>query len=617
MVRKYQRIPGSRPYRNYKPEDVENAVKAVQAGMSVQLASQTYKVPRPTISRKLLGRNTRPVGHPTVLSTEEERLISHTLGVVAEWGFPLSKLDVRDVVKKFLDKQGRNIRIFHQNTPGPDFIDSFMQRNNLTIRTASNIKRSRSSVSREDINNFFNNALIALDDVKPENLYNYDETNITDDPGAKKVIVPRNTRRVERVQEHSRASISLMVCGNANGDLLPPMTVYKAQNLYENWTTGGPPGSLYANSPSGWFDMNLFEQWFDGLFLPHVQSTRAEGDKVVLIGDNLASHFSPKVIQSCQENNIYMTPFPPNATHLMQPLDVAVFGPMKKKWRQILNDWRKESRYPGSIPKEHFPTLLQRLWTAILENMTENLKSGFRATGLHPPNPEEVLSRIPDETQSRNSERILDSSLIELLKEHRGSGTSQRRKRGQKVQPGSNACNTEENDEAIEIEELETEFLLPPSSASSLQNSNPSVSTPASSTQIVTHSFDETKAGSSGLKSSLKSFTKQQMNSRLYPTATSKRRTSAFASEDGKRPKLPRKAHSTKVDDQKCGICRIEWTRCAGKGDWIQCISCKKWICYYCNEGSKEAYFSCSRCEDSDDFEVVDDSDEDKDFVPV
>ncbi|KAJ8940498.1 hypothetical protein NQ318_004437 [Aromia moschata] len=159
--------------------------------------------------------------------------------------------------------------------------------------------------------------VVALQDVKSINLYNYDETNVTDDPGTKTVIVPRNTKRVERVQEHSRASISIMVCGNANGDLLPPMVVYKALNIYENWTQGCPVGTKYASSASGWFDMNLFETWFFSILLPHVEATREAGDTVVLLGDNLASHFSPKVIEACRTSKIYLSPFPANATNLM------------------------------------------------------------------------------------------------------------------------------------------------------------------------------------------------------------------------------------------------------------------------------------------------------------
>ena len=47
---------------------------------------------------------------------------------------------------------------------------------------------------------------------------------------------------------------------------------------------------------------------------------------------------------------------PENSTHIMQPLDVSVFGLMKKRWRMILNDWKEECTANGdnyaSIPKQ-------------------------------------------------------------------------------------------------------------------------------------------------------------------------------------------------------------------------------------------------------------------------
>ena len=64
---------------------------------------------------------------------------------------------------------------------------------------------------------------------------------------------------------------------------------------------------------------------------------------IVLIGDNLGSHFSKKVLQYCDENEIRFLCLPPNSTHFCQPLDVAVFRPAKAEWRDILDNWRKES----------------------------------------------------------------------------------------------------------------------------------------------------------------------------------------------------------------------------------------------------------------------------------
>lgn len=104
-----------------------------------------------------------------------------------------------------------------------------------------------------------------------------------------------------------------MICGTANGKLLPPMVVYKSLNLYKNWTTGGPNGTVYGHSKSGWFDMTLFEKWFFKILLPHVKENPKEGEEVVVIGDNLASHFPPDVIKSAIEKQIYMTHLPPES----------------------------------------------------------------------------------------------------------------------------------------------------------------------------------------------------------------------------------------------------------------------------------------------------------------
>lgn len=40
-----------------------------------------------------------------------------------------------------------------------------------------------------------------------------------------------------------------------------------------------------------------------------------------------------------------MNAFPASATYLIQTLDIALFASMEKKWREILDLWRKEKRY--------------------------------------------------------------------------------------------------------------------------------------------------------------------------------------------------------------------------------------------------------------------------------
>ena len=73
------------------------------------------------------------------------------------------------------------------------------------------------------------------------------------------------------------------------------------------------------------------------------------------------------------------------------------------------------------------------LWQQIKKNSEQNLKSGFRATGLHPRNVEEPLKRLPNE----NVIRKLHETLLEWLKDQRGQTTkTTNRNRGPKVSPG-------------------------------------------------------------------------------------------------------------------------------------------------------------------------------------
>lgn len=447
MTRTYKKKIGSRQYKNYSEEDVLKAVEEVRRGtLSQKNAAKKYKVGRITIHNRIHKKHGGKPGRPTVLTTADEKLIAETLGIIADWGHPLTKADIREVIHTFVSKQGRNVPQWANNIPGYEFVNDFASRNNLTQRLASNIKTQRASVGRVEILEYFENLRPVLETTRPEMIYNYDETNVTDDPGVKKVIVPRGRKRVERIQEHSKSSVSLMFCGTASGEILPPMVVYKSKNLYENWTKGGPPGTVYRNSSSGWFDTNLFETWFLKLLLPHIMEHRIGDERVVVIGDNLASHFSPEVVRLAVDNNIYFTTLAPSSTHMLQPLDVGVYGPLKKQWRKVLDKWRQESRKRGSIPKEQFPLLLQKLMDAIAPNIKKNLQSSFRATGLYPFDPEVVLRKLPSEN-GEDSARILDNSLLEFLKETRGYSENRlRHKRGKKIlhKPGAQIVGRDE-----------------------------------------------------------------------------------------------------------------------------------------------------------------------------
>ena len=246
----------------------------------------------------------------------------------------MDRLDLRLIIKGYLDRRGIEMKRFKDNLPGTELADSFLRRHHdkTAQRMCQNIKRSRASVSPEIIHEYFDNVKLSLIDVEASNIINYDETNLSDDPGSK-VIMKRGTKYPERIMDSTKSSTSLMYAGCADGTLLPTYVVYKSKNMYDTWTLGGAEGTRYNRSKSGWFDMQCFHDWFVKIALPHLR--RLPGKKV-LIGDNLSSHLSTEVIRECEENDIKFCFLPSNATHLCQPLDVAFFRPLKTSWRKIL-----------------------------------------------------------------------------------------------------------------------------------------------------------------------------------------------------------------------------------------------------------------------------------------
>ena len=73
------------------------------------------------------------------------------------------------------------------------------------------------------------------------------------------------------------------------------------------------------------------------MFVPAVTPLLQTGP-VVLFLDGHYSHLSLQLIHHAKSKGIHLFSFPPHLTHLLQPLDVGVYGPVKKTWKAILKD---------------------------------------------------------------------------------------------------------------------------------------------------------------------------------------------------------------------------------------------------------------------------------------
>ncbi|XP_018392970.1 PREDICTED: uncharacterized protein LOC108772024 [Cyphomyrmex costatus] len=437
MGRIYKRKADSSAYFKYSTEQLENAIAKCRKGeRSIRKIAEEYEVPFSTIRDKLKNKHVKKHGHPCELSSTEETTVVEALKTAGSWGFPLTVHDLRNIVQMYLTQLKRQTR-FKNNRPGRDWVASFFKRHaDLSLRLSENIKRCRAKVDDKIINNYFDNLEISLNGIPPSNIINYDETNFSDDPGSVEVIVKRGTNHPERIIDSSKSSTSVMFAATGDGILLPPYTVYKAKNLYPTWVEGGITGARYNRNESGWFDMNIFEDWFMTICLPFLKKLPG---KKALIGDNLPSHISQMVISQCQENDIGFILLPPNSTHLTQPLDVAVFRSLKNSWRNVLNIWKSKNR--GVIPKALFPSLLKSAVEQVGEKMMVNIKSGFKACGIIPLARESVLKKLLNADKSKQNSAVVLDTFISYLETKRSETSSDKRSSRSsnklKIEPGN------------------------------------------------------------------------------------------------------------------------------------------------------------------------------------
>ena len=337
----------------------------------------------------------------------------------------------------------------------------FLQRHpTISNRRANLIKRSRAKLSPELVKDFFANYSDSAADIPGSNIFNYDETNLTNDPGVKKALFRKGTKYAEKVMDGTKSSVSVMFCSSATGQLVPPYVVYQGANVYTDWCMGGIPGSAYNASKSGWFDTFIFTDWFENTFLPVAR--RLVGEKL-LIGDNLASHISIKFIQLCADHNIKFVCLPPNSTDKLQPLDVGYFGPLKRKWREMLQMKKEADPSFNALNKREFPLNLKELIESI--DAAKLMPPAFEKCGLFPVDQEKVLERLPSTETTEQITTNIDTALLKRLETSRyGDGHSQKRTRpkGKKVPAGKcirpdDIATSEEEEEQEEPEEVPEE----------------------------------------------------------------------------------------------------------------------------------------------------------------
>lgn len=177
---------------------------------------------------------------------------------------------------------------------------------------------------------------------------------------------------------------------SGGGERIPPFVILQGKTHLANWYTDGtlPPRWQTGVSDNGWTTNELGVAWvkhFDGSTKDSVRGTHR-----LLILDGHSSHSSVEFEEYCKEQKIICLCMPPHSSHLLQPLYVGCFSPMKQAYsRQVVNLMCNRVNH---ITKTKFLPAFVRIFDASMRR--ENMLGGFRGAGLIPFNPTTVLDQL-------------------------------------------------------------------------------------------------------------------------------------------------------------------------------------------------------------------------------
>ncbi|KAJ8936396.1 hypothetical protein NQ314_012382 [Rhamnusium bicolor] len=238
-------------------------------------------------------------------------------------------------------------------------------------RVAQNLTSSRAAVKKQNRLAWFEEVLEYLKEngydhilQDPVRVFKGDETAFFLNPKGKRVLAAKGDKNIyQQINNDEKECLTVLITGNASGQLAPPLIVFKYERIPQGLACSVPGDWGIGKSESGWMTSALFYEFLTNVFYPWLVVQNITFP-VILFIEGYTSHVTLHSSKFCEEKGIILVALYPNATHLLQPMDVAVFRALKENWKGKVHQWRIKNIIKGNIPilkKRDFPPLLKEV----------------------------------------------------------------------------------------------------------------------------------------------------------------------------------------------------------------------------------------------------------------
>ena len=146
---------------------------------------------------------------------------------------------------------------------------------------------------------------------------------------------------------------------------------------------------------------------------------------VCLLLDGHSSHIDLETSKFCEANQILLYCLPPHTSHILQPLDVGVIGPMKATWKHAVAAYQHDN-IGSFITKRHFSMVFRSAYHNAIKLST--IINAFKHSGIYPVNravidaykfapskPYKTLIESPKQLKTDSSAALVLKALEELI----------------------------------------------------------------------------------------------------------------------------------------------------------------------------------------------------------
>ena len=388
-------VKATRKYRSsYSAQALLGAYESVKLkGLSVHRAAIQFGVPEQKLRDRVKGRidhTNLKLGSETVFSNEEELTLVEHLEAMCDLGYGYTNSLLKQTAGELANSLGKRAK----TTPlSNNWLYGFLRRwgSRLTTLKPSSLDSTRAkSATPEKISSYYDSLNETLKKHqlldKPQFIYNIDETGIQPDHRPPNIIASVNSKP-QSITSPRSTTTTVIGCVNAVGNSLPPFFVFKGKRFNPNLMKGASPGSNYAMSESGWSNGQIFKDYLENHFLPNVRSRTDNSQPILILFDGHASHCSSTLIEWAQTHNLILFVLPAHTSHLLQPLDVSIFGPFKNFYYSECTSFMRDN-IGRNITKYDMCAITCRAYLRAMTPM--NIIAGFKKTGIYPLSKESV-----------------------------------------------------------------------------------------------------------------------------------------------------------------------------------------------------------------------------------